>query len=85
MRSLGIRLDARHGGNGRRSVLERISTLRLRSLAIRIAERQRGPGNHVGYGLINENGKPAWEEPPQEEGHEFRRYVYEILRYPKQS
>lgn len=78
-------MDARHGENGRRPVLERISIFRLRSLAIRIAELQRGPGNHVGHGLINENGKPAWEEPPHEEGHEFRRYVYEILRYRNQS
>ncbi len=85
MRSLGNWLDARQGEHGKRPVIERVSELRLRSLAIRFAEQQNGPGRQIGSGLINENGKPAWEEPPQEEGHEFRRYVYEVLRYREQS
>lgn len=85
MGALGIRLDARQGEIARRPIRERISNHRLRLLAILVAELQKGRGNHCDHGLINENGRPAWEEPPQEEGHEFRRYVYEILRYRKQS
>ena len=34
-------------------------------------------------GLINEKGRPAWEEAPGEAGHEFRRHVYEALRFRK--
>lgn len=85
MRALGIRLDARQGEYARRTLLARISDHRLRSLAILVAELQKGRGIHCGHGLINENGRPAWEESHQEECHEFRRYVYEILRYRKQS
>jgi hypothetical protein len=34
-----------------------------------------------GLGLINENGRPAWEDAYGEAGHEFRRHVYETLRF----
>ena len=36
-----------------------------------------------GLGLINEYGRPAWEDASGEAGHEFRRYVYETLRFCK--
>ena len=85
MRALGIRLDARLGENARQTNHEQISDHMLRSLAILVAQLQKGRGSHCSHGLINEHGKPAWEEPPEEEDHEFRRYVYEILRCREQS
>jgi hypothetical protein len=36
-----------------------------------------------GLGLINEYGRPASEDASGEAGHEFRRYVYETLRFCK--
>lgn len=33
-----------------------------------------------GLGLVDENGRFAWEEEPGDEGHVFRRYIYEKLR-----
>ena len=36
-----------------------------------------------GLGLINEYGRPAWEDASGEAGHEFRRHVYETLRFCK--
>ena len=36
-----------------------------------------------GLGLINEYGRPAWEDASGEAGHEFRRHVYETLRFRK--
>jgi len=36
-----------------------------------------------GLGLINEYGRPAWEDASGEAGHEYRRYVYETLRFCK--
>lgn len=36
-----------------------------------------------GLGLINEYGQPSWEEASGEAGHEFRRHVYETLRFRK--
>jgi hypothetical protein len=32
-----------------------------------------------GLGLINEYGRPAWEDASGEVGHEFRRHIYETL------
>ncbi len=37
-----------------------------------------------GLGLIHENGTPDWEEAPPDEGHAFRRHVYEQLRLREQ-
>lgn len=36
-----------------------------------------------GLGLINEYGRPAWEDASGEAGHDFRRHVYEALRFRK--
>lgn len=38
----------------------------------------------VGLGLTDENGKFVWESASKGEGHEFRSYVYEKMRYRKQ-
>lgn len=69
MRSSGNRLEARQ----------------VRSLVNRFKELQAAPGNHFGSGFINENGKPSWEDSSPEEGHEFRKYVYEVLRVREQT
>jgi hypothetical protein len=52
----------------------------MRSLARRVTLPSEESGKHSGLGLIKENGKPDWEETSQEEGHSFRRYVYQIMR-----
>jgi hypothetical protein len=52
----------------------------MRSLARRVTPPSEENGKHFSLGLIKENGEPVWEETPQEEGHSFRKYVYEILR-----
>jgi hypothetical protein len=52
----------------------------MRSLARQVTLPCEESRKHSGLGLIKENGKPDWEEVPQEEGHSFRRYVYEIMR-----
>ena len=85
MRSLGSRLAARQEEKRRRLVLELINEMRIRHLAKRFTVRQEGTRKHFGHGLINDNGEPAWEDPSQEEVHEFRRYVYEVLRYREQT
>lgn len=41
-------------------------------------------GGNASLGLTDENGKFVWESAPKEEGHEFRSYVYEKMRYRKQ-
>ncbi len=57
-----------------------VTELRMRSL-VRQVTLPSGQGmKHSGLGLIKEDGKPDWEEPLQEEGHFFRRYVYELMR-----
>ena len=56
----------------------------MRSLVRRLTLRQEENKKHIALGLINENGKPVWEDPSPEEIHEFRRYVYEKLRFRKQ-
>jgi hypothetical protein len=85
MRSLGSRLAARQEENGRRLVLGLFNEMRIRHLAKRFTVRDEGTRKHFGHGLVNDNGKPAWEDFSQEEGHEFRRYVYEVLRYREQT
>jgi len=85
MKSLGSRLAARQEEKGKRLVLGLINEMRIRSLAKRFTVLQEGTRKHFGHGLINDNGKPAWEDSSQEEGHEFRRYVYEVLRYREQT
>ena len=85
MRSLGSMLAARQEENGRRPVLGLINEMRIRQLAKRLTVLQEGTRRHSGNGLVNDNGEPAWEDFSQEEGHEFRRYVYEVLRYREQT
>jgi hypothetical protein len=70
----------RSRGSERRFGFGLITELRMRSLARRVTLPSEESGKHFGLGLIKENGKPVWEETPQEEGHSFRRYVYEIMR-----
>ncbi len=41
-------------------------------------------GMNPSLGLTDENGKFVWESTPKDEGHEFRSYVYEKMRYRKQ-
>ena len=67
-------------GSGRQFCSELFTELRMRSLVRRVTQSCEDGRKHYGLGLIKENGKPVWEETPQEEGHSFRRYVYEILR-----
>lgn len=66
----------------------------MRSLMKRLALRQEGNvwqfglgriNKVFGHGLINGDGKPAWEDISQAESHEFRRHVYEILRCREQQ
>lgn len=70
-----------HEVNRRQPGQEPVSEKKMRSLAIQWTSPRKGSRKHHGHGLINENGKPAWEEFSKEEIHEFRRYVYEKLRY----
>lgn len=67
-------------GSGRQFGFGLITELRMRSLARRVTPPSEENGKHFSLGLIKENGEPVWEETPQEEGHSFRKYVYEILR-----
>ena len=85
MRSLGSRLAARQEEKGRRPVFGRIDEMRIRRLAKRLTVRKEGTRKHIGHGLVNENGTPAWEDSSLEEGHAFRRYVYDVLRYREQT
>ncbi len=85
MLSLLRRLALRQDGNGRYAGLGRIDEMRLRFLARRLRLPQGGSRQQPGLGLINENGKFAWEEPSQEPGHEFRKFVYQMLRYQEQA
>ena len=61
-----------------------INEKRMRSLAIQWTSPPKGPRKPHGHGLIKENGRPAWEDTFQEEIHEFRKFVYEKLRYREQ-
>lgn len=85
MRSLGNRWEVRQEEYGKWLFLRLINEMRMRSLVNRFAELQAGTGENFGHGLINEKGKPAWEDSSQEEGHEFRRYVYDVLRVREQT
>lgn len=85
MLSLLRRLALRQDGNRRCAGLGLIDEMRLRSLARRLTFPRGGSGQLPGAGLINENGEPAWEDPSGEPGHEFRNFVYEMLRCPKQA
>jgi len=80
MRSLGSRLAARQEEKGGRPVFGRIHEMRIRRLAKQLAVCTEGARKHFGHGLVNEKGTPAWEDSPLEEGHAFRRYVFDILR-----
>ena len=70
-----------HEVNRRQPADVPISKKKMRSLALQWTSPRKGTGKHYGHGLINENGKPVWEEFSKEEIHEFRRYVYEKLRH----
>ena len=85
MRSFGSRLAPRQKENWRRPVLELINEMRIRHLAKRLTVLKEGTRKHSGHGLVNDNGEPAWEDSSREEGHEFRRHVYEVLRYREQT
>ena len=61
-----------------------ISEKRMRSLAIQWTSPPKGPRKPHGQGLIKEDGKPVWEEISKEEVHEFRKFVYEKLRFREQ-
>jgi hypothetical protein len=52
----------------------------MRALARQVTLPSGEREKHSALGLIKENGKPDWEENPQEEGHPFRKYVYEVMR-----
>jgi hypothetical protein len=56
----------------------------MRSLVRRLTLRPEEKKKHIALGLVNENGRFVWEDPSPEEIHEFRRYVYEKLRFRKQ-
>ncbi len=85
MKSLGSRLAPRQKENWRRLVLELINEMRIRHLAKQFTVLKEGTGKHPGHGLVNDKGEPAWEDFSQEEGHEFRKIVYEVLRYREQT
>lgn len=85
MLSLLRRLALRQDGNGRYAGLGLIDEMRMRYLARRLTFPSGGSRKQPGSGLINENGEPAWEDPSREPGHEFRKFVYEMLRYPEQA
>lgn len=70
-----------HEVNSSQPGKEPTSEKRMRSLAIQWTSPRKRTGKHHGHGLINENGRPAWEEISGEEIHEFRRFVYEKLRH----
>ncbi|MDH3384266.1 MAG: hypothetical protein OEM42_09425 [Deltaproteobacteria bacterium] len=85
MLSLLRRLALRQDGNGRYAGLGLCDEMRLRFLARRLTFPRGGSRQQPGSGLINENGEPAWEDPSREPGHEFRNYVYEMLRCQEQA
>lgn len=85
MLSLLRRLALRQDGNGGYAALGRIDEMRLRSLARQLTFPPGRSRQKPGSGLISENGEPAWEDPSREPGHEFREFVYEMLRYPKRA
>lgn len=85
MLSLLRRLALRQDGNGRYAGLGLIDEMRLRSLERRLTFPRGGSWQQPGPGLISENGLPAWEEVSREPGHEFRRFVYEMLRSREQA
>jgi len=85
MLSLLRRLALRQGGSGRYAGFGLIDEMRFRSLARRLTIPRGGSRQQPGSGLIKENGEPAWEDPSREQGHEFRKFVYEMLRYPEQA
>ena len=85
MLSLLRRLALRQDGNGRYAGLGLCDEMRLRFLARRLRLPRGGSRPQPGLGLINENGTFAWEDPSQEPGHEFRNYVYEMLRCQEQA
>ncbi len=85
MRPLGNRLAARQEEKGRRPALGLITEMKIRHLAKRFTVLKEGTGKHSGHGLVNDKGEPAWEDFSQEEGHEFRKIVYEVLRYREQT
>ena len=57
----------------------------MRSLVRRLTLRQEEGRKSFALGLINKDGKPAWEDFSQEEIHAFRRHVYEKLQYRNQQ
>lgn len=81
LRRLAMRLD----GSGMYAGLGLFDEMRLRSLARRLTFPRGVSGQHPGSGLINENGEPAWEDPAREPGHDFRNFVYEMLRCQTQA
>ncbi|MGB3398941.1 MAG: hypothetical protein WBA34_02075 [Candidatus Deferrimicrobiaceae bacterium] len=85
MLSLLRRLALRQDRSRRSAGLGLIDEMRLRSLVKQLRFPPGGSRQQPGSGLINENGKPVWEDPSREPGHEFRKFVYEMLRYPKQA
>lgn len=85
MLSLLRRLALRQGGNGRYAGLGLTDEMRLLFLARRLRLPRGGSRPQPGLGLINENGKFAWEDPSQEPGHEFRKFVYQMLRCQEQA
>lgn len=85
MVSLGNRLGDRQKENRRRLVHDLINEMRIRNLAKRFTVPQEDTRKHSCHGLVNDRGEPAWEDSSQEEGHEFRRYVYDVLRYRGQT
>lgn len=82
MLSLLRRLALRQDRSGRYAGLGLIDEMRFRSLARQLRFPPGGSRQQPGSGLINENGEPAWEDPSREPGHEFRKFLYEMLRYP---
>jgi hypothetical protein len=85
MLSLLRRLALGQDKNGRYAGFGLIEEMRLRSLARRLTFPGGGSRQQHGLGLINENGKFAWEDLSQEPGHEFRKFVYKMLRCPEQA
>lgn len=66
---------------GMRSLLGEI---RLRQLVRKLSEPRKEGALPIGLGLIHENGIPDWETVPPDEGHAFRRHVYEQMRFREQ-
>lgn len=61
-----------------------LGEIRLRQLVRKLSKARKESKPPSGLGLIHENGTPDWEMVSADEGHAFRRHVYEQMRFRKQ-